>query len=231
MGRSRTGPVRTALLGALVTTTAVTLPLWVAFTVLSDVVDLSGTSIWLSVLLGVSLLVALLAGPAAAWGWGMARLAGAPARPVIRVALRTGLGLAILVGIGVDLSQLLIDTVWRSHRLAVHGLFAAAFAIGMAVFLGRVAARTAGVLPDGPPTGTTGRVVAAATALGVLLGALVAIPLDWVVVVGMGPRMLLPLYLVLVTGSAAGGAALGALVGRASTRPAVPATAAAEVTA
>lgn len=220
MDGARSSQLQAALAGAVLTMAAVTLPLWVAFTVLADVVDLADLPTWVAVLLGVTMLCALLAGPAVAWGWGVARIAGAPARPVIRVALRTGVLLAIPVGIGIDLTQLLIDVVWRSHPLAVHGVFAAAFAAGLALFLGRVSSRTARVLPSGPAPGRAGRVVAAATAVGALAGALLAVPLDWAVVVGMGRRMLLPLYLVLVTGSGAGGAALGAMVAHASTRSA-----------
>jgi hypothetical protein len=50
--------------------------------------------------------------------------------------------------------------------------------------------------------------------LGVIAGALLALPLDWAVVGGMGRRMLAPLYLVLATGTCAGGFVFGRLLGQ-----------------
>lgn len=210
MGERRASTVRSALGLGAVTAAAVTVPLWLMLVHLVVAVDLASAPTWVSVLVGAALMLALLALPAVAWGWTVARLAGAPPRPVVRATVRMGLLLAVPVGLGVDLSQLLIDVVWQWHRLAVHVVFTVAFALGLAVFLGRVSRRVVMEVPNGPPPGPTGWSVAAATAAGVVLGAVVAIPLDWAVVVAMGRRMLQPLFLVLVTGMAAGGATLGA---------------------
>jgi hypothetical protein len=201
------------LVVAVVTVLAVMVPLWLMLSWLFVAIDLGGHPTWISVGLGVTMMAALLALPAAAWGATVAYVVGVDGAPVVRRAIRTGVLTAIPVGIGIDLSQLFIDMVWTWGRLAVHTLFALAFAGGLAVFLGVVTSRVLRIVvaQDADvraPPGVSGA-VALATALGVALGAAAAIPMDWVVVPFMGRRMLLPLYLVVATGMATGGATFG----------------------
>lgn len=193
---------------ATVTAGAITLPLWLVIGPLQSALDLGGLTVWVAVPVGAGALVALLVVPAAAWAWTVAVIAGAPRKPVIVATLRTGILLAVPVGLVVDATQLLIDTVWRWHALAVHVLFTVAFAIGIPTLVGCVAARAVAALPQGPPARRTGRDVAVAVAVAVLLGAVLAVPLGWSVEVGMGRRMLRPMFLVMALGAGAGGAVL-----------------------
>lgn len=212
----RPGPLTQTLVIAATTTAAATLSPMLIFSWLSQFVDMTNVEPLPSITIGLSIAIVVLAIPALGWGWTVARVAHEPAGPIIRTTLRVALPTFAVVGIAVDLSQLLIDYVWRWHRLAVHGLFAFSFAVAMAVFMGIVIWRVARVMlrrTNRPATDLTavriGLQVATATGLGVIAGALLALPLDWAVVDGMGRRMLAPLYLVLATGTCAGGLTFG----------------------
>lgn len=178
--------------------------------------DLTNVAPLPSIVIGLSMALVVLALPAAGWGWTVSQVAHEPAWPIIRTTLRVALPTFAVVGIGVDFSQFFIGYVWRWHHLAVHGLFALSFAVGMAAFLGMVTWRVARVITqntDAPGTSLSSTHlalhVALATGLGVIAGALLALPLDWAVVRGMGGQMLAPLYLVLATGTCAGGFVFG----------------------
>ena len=136
------------------------------------------------------------------WGAVVAGITGAPRWPTARRALKVGVLTAIPVAIAVDFSQILIDIVSPWHRLAVHAVFGTAFTGGLAVFFKVVASRMSGSATIGTRTST-------AAAIGTAAGAILAVRLDWVVMPDMRVPMLWPLYLVLATGAACGGAAFG----------------------
>lgn len=211
----RPGPVTRGLVVSAATAAAVTLPAILMFSWLAQSVDMTNVAMLPSIAIGLSMAFVVLAIPATAWAWIVAQVGNQPARPIIRTTLRVALPTFAVVGIAVDLSQFFIDYVWLWHRLAVHGLFALSFAVGMAVFLGIVTWRVTRVMTqvDEPASvlnpGRISQRVALATGLGVVAGALIALPLDWAVVAGMGRQMLAPLYLVLATGTCAGGFAFG----------------------
>lgn len=205
-----------ALIVAATTAAAATLPSILMFSWLSQLVDMTNVAPLPSIALGLSLAFVVLAPPAAGWGWVVAHVADQAAWPIIRTTLRVALPTFAVVGIAVDFSQFFIDYVWQLHHLAVHGLFALSFAVGMPAFLGVVTWRIARIITqntNAPGTkvnaGHLALHVALATGVGVIAGALLALPLDWVVVRGMGRRMLAPLYLVLATGTCAGGFVFG----------------------
>ncbi len=195
---------------AAATTAAVALPLWLLFSYLLDAMPLQHHSAWVSITVGVSLMLVVLALPAVWWANVVARATGTVPAPVVRTTLRTALPMAVVVGISVDLSQFLITVVEPWHDLAVHVLFATAFSLGLGLFLSVVGARVRRTIMQSH--GTESRrvwpTVIIATTVGVLAAAAVALPLGWQVRPWMGMRMLKPLYLVLVTGSATGGLAL-----------------------
>lgn len=213
--RTRPAP---AVVMATATCAAVTLTAMFGFSwALPNGPDMTNVSPLASIVIGLSMAFVVLAIPAAGWGWVVAQVADQAAWPIIRTTIRVALPVFAVVGIAVDFSQFFIDYVWKWHRLAVHGLFALSFAVGMAVFLGMVTWRVARVMTrntqgagyDVTPGGV-GRRVALATGLGVIVGALLALPFNWAVVGGMGRQMLAPLYLVLATGTCAGGSVFGA---------------------
>ncbi len=213
---ARPGPMMQALIVAGTTAAAAALPSILMFSWLSELVDMTNVAPLPSIAIGLSMAFVVLALPAAGWGWVVARMANQPAWPIIRTTLRVALPTFAVVGIAVDFSQFFIDYVWRWHRLAVHGLFALSFAVGMAIFLGMVTWRIARVITQntgeagsGPTPRRIGLRVTLATGLGVIAGALLALPLGWAVVGGMGRQMLAPLYLVLATGTCAGGVVFG----------------------
>jgi hypothetical protein len=157
----------------------------------------------------------VLAGVAVLWGVGVVRVVRpAPDRPsrVLLAAARTGVLLALPTAFAIDVTQLLLGVVDPWHRRAVHGLFTLAFAGGLAAFLGIVSWRVARALTrdgrDPARLAGVGRRVALATAAGVVAGSALALAIDWPVHRPMGREMLHPLYLVMVTGGAAGGARL-----------------------
>lgn len=165
------------------------------------------------------LLVVLWAG-AVAWAVMIAAHAGAARGTIVATTVRTALPAAVSVAVGVDLTQLLIDTIAPWHRLAVHVLFATAFAVGLPAFLGVVCWRVELVLERAAAAPhraevapVVARQVGLATSAGVIVGALVAVPLGWQVHPGMGMRMLWPMYLVLAAGAGAGGAVFGLSLG------------------
>jgi len=211
------------LVVGVTTAAAVTFPAVFMFSWFVPAVGRIDVPLAMRVVIGLSIALVALAGPAAVWSATVARVAGRVAWPVTRTTLRVALPMLVLVGLAVDSSQFLTNHIRRWHRLAVHGLFALAFAIGMAAFLGVVSWRVARVIPSPadapgsvPTAAAVGRRVATATGLGVVAGAILALPLGWAVVVGMGHRMLEPLYLVLATGTLSGGLVLGGhLAGRA----------------
>lgn len=188
--------------------------------------DLTDVAPLPSFAIGLSMAFVMLAIPAYAWGWMVARIAHKPTWPIIRTTLRVSLPTFAVVGIAVDLSQIFIDSVMQWHHLAVHGLFALSFAVGMAAFTGIVVWRVARVIcrdtnepASGSASARIGVHVAMATGSGVIAGALIALPLDWAVVVGMGRQMLSPLYLVLATGTSVGGFVFGHWLTRAHEQP------------
>lgn len=212
----RSGPVMQTLVVAATTAAAVTLSAIFIFSFLSRLVDMTNVAPLPSIALGLSMAFVVLAPPAAGWGWVVAQVADQAAWPIIRTTIRVALPTFAVVGIAVDFSQFFIGYVWQWHHLAVHGLFALSFAVGMAAFLGIVTWRVARVIAgntNAPGTNLNPRHlalhVALATGLGVMAGALLALPLDWAVVRGMGRQMLAPLYLVLATGTCAGGVVFG----------------------
>lgn len=212
----RSGPVMQTLAVAATTAAAVTLSAIFIFSFLSQLVDMTNVAPLPSIALGLSMAFVVLAPPAAGWGWVVAQVADQAAWPIIRTTIRVALPTFAVVGIAVDFSQFFIGYVWQWHRLAVHGLFALSFAAGMAAFLGivtwRVARVIAGDTDETEATSCPGRVgqcVAISTGLGVIAGAVLALPVDWAVVGGMGRQMLTPLYLVLATGTCAGGVVFG----------------------
>lgn len=217
---SQPGPTMRALAVASTTTAVVTLTAIFMFSWLSQFVDMTNVAPLPSIAIGLSMAFIVLAMPATGWGWTVARVAGQPAWPIIRTTIRVALPTFAVVGIVVDFSQFFIDYVWHWHRLAVHGLFAISFAVGMAVFLGVVTWRVARVIIKDGGNGTVptpqriGQRVALSTAAGVIAGAVLALPLDWAVVTGMGRRMLAPLYLVLAIGTFAGGFVFGQWLAR-----------------
>lgn len=198
---------------AVATGIAATAPLWLAFSVLSRHLDLSRLPTWAAFSVGLPLFAALLVVPAVVWGLVVAAVVRSPRRPVVRAAILGGVLPALPVAVAVDVSQALIDTVRPWHRLAVHGLFTVAFGAGLAVLLvvltGRVRSAVGSGQAPAASAATLVREVAWATVLGTVSSSAMAVALGWVVEPGIGRRMLLPLYLVVVGGTAAGGAALG----------------------
>ncbi|HEX6222643.1 MAG TPA: hypothetical protein VF115_16255 [Acidimicrobiia bacterium] len=210
------GPMMQALIVAATTAAAATLPSILMFSWLSQLVDMTNVAPLPSIAIGLSMAFVVLALPAAGWGWVVAQVADQAAWPIIRTTLRVAPPTFAVVGVAVDFSQFFIDYVWRWHRLAVHGLFALSFAVGMAIFLGMVTWRVARVLTPNteearshPIPGRVGKRVALATGLGVIVGAVLSLPLGWAVVGGMGRQMLAPLYLVLATATCTGGFVFG----------------------
>jgi hypothetical protein len=203
------------MLVGLATVAAVLTPLWLTLSVLTTRLDMSSWPTWASLVVGLTAFATVLAAPAVAWGVIVADLSGTSRAAMARTSVRAGLLTALPVGIGVDLSQVFIDSVSPWHRLAVHALFTAAFAGGLALFIGVVAARV-GALVERSRTGQPARTsgggpvrAAATTALGVVLASLLAVAVGWDVQPGMGRRMLQPLYLVVAGGALAGGWAMG----------------------
>lgn len=226
-----TRPRRTALGVAVTTAACMVVPLWLLFSHGFRAIAIADRGLWIAVPVGLTALLLVLAAASAVWAAAVARSAATSSAPVITATMRTAIPLTLPVAVGIDLTQLLLTTVGPWHRLAVHVLFGVAFATGLAVFLAVVcrevwlAVERVGGEPECRASAArVGRRVALASAVGVAVCAVVAVPLGWTVVRGMGMRMLWPLYLVVGGAGGGGGAVFGwALAARPrSQTPATP---------